>query len=341
MGNGINQEGSLEPIGGVVIIYGELWHTIRNPDESWQPFFDLLEGEVAGGPSGFWFGGCGTVDNAVLQVITVGDDSRLWHTLRNPDSSWQPFFGLVENVVAGGPSGFYDVDCVGTSQGLQVVGVGDDGRLWHTIRNPDESWQPFFGLVENVVSGGPSSFGNVCCGTTDNESLQVVGVGDGRLWHTIRNPDESWQPFFGLVENVVSGGPPNGFTEASCVGTAQGLEVFAVGADGKLWHTIRNPDESWQPFFDPLEAVVIGGPSSFFACASANTEQGLQVVAAGDDGNLWHTIRDPGGHWQSFFGLVEVEVAGGSPTGFLKPGCVGTREGLQVVASGRPRYQRR
>jgi hypothetical protein len=137
---------------------GQLWHTIRNPDgKTWQPFFGLVEDVVTGGPPYFNLVACGSTDGESLQVVGVGNDLQLWHTIRNSDGkTWQPFFGLVESEVTGGPPSFYSVDCAGTSQGLQVVGLGSDSQLWHTIRYPDGTWQPFFGLVESVVAGGPS-----------------------------------------------------------------------------------------------------------------------------------------------------------------------------------------
>ena len=237
----------------------------------------------------------GGTDAESLQVVGVGSgEGQLWHTIHNPDGTWQSFFGLVENEVAGGAP-FAGVSCAGTSQGLQVVALESDGQLWHTIRNPDGTWQPFFGLVENEVAGGPQGFPSffaVSCGSADLESLQVVASGsDGQLWHTIRNPDGTWQPFFGLVENEVAGGPPN-FYSVSCGSTDfESLQVVALGSDGQLWHTIRNPDGTWQPFFGLVENEVAGGPVSYQSAACAGTTQGLQVVAIGGTPQLRTTDR--------------------------------------------------
>src|SRR5580704_4321957 len=138
--------------------------------------------------------------NDFLQVVGVGDDGQLWHTIRNADGSWTPRFGLIEGESSGGPGKFTDVAC-GSADGLalQVVGVGDDGQLWHTIRNADGTWTPGFGLIESVSVGGSWKFNMVGCAGTEggpfivrvgNPTLQVIGVGsDGQLWYTIRNAD--------------------------------------------------------------------------------------------------------------------------------------------------------
>jgi hypothetical protein len=187
---------------------GKLWHTIRDDDGSWHTLFGQVEGVVSGGPASFTAVACGSDDGQVLQVVGVGSDGNLWHTLRNADGSWQADFGQVEGVVSGGPARFAAVGCAGAAGVLQVVGVGSDGKLWHTLRNNNGSWQADFGGVEGVVSGGPASFTAVACGSDDGQVLQVVGVGsDGNLWHTLRNADGSWQTLFGGVEGVVSRGP--------------------------------------------------------------------------------------------------------------------------------------
>jgi hypothetical protein len=48
-------------------------------------------------------------------------------------------------------------------------------------------------------------------------ALQVVGVVNGNLWHTIRNFDGSWGPTFGLIEGQEHNNP-GVFTDVSCAG---------------------------------------------------------------------------------------------------------------------------
>jgi hypothetical protein len=213
-----------------------LWHTIRYPT-TWQAFFGQIEGSVTGGPQSFTNVTCGTVDGQSLQVVGVGSDGQLWHTIRNAAGTWQNFFGQIEGAVSGGPPRFTAVACAGTGAGLQVVGVGSDGQLWHTIRNAaGTGWQNFFGLIEGGVTGGPPRFTDVSCGTVDGQSLQVVGVGsDGQLWHTIRNAAGTWQNFFGLIEGAVSGGPSS-FTAVACAGTGAGLQLVGVGTGTRAIH---------------------------------------------------------------------------------------------------------
>ena len=297
---------------------GKLWHTIRDAALAWTGF-GFVEGVAAGGPATFTDISCGSADGQALalQLVGVGSDGNLWHTIRNAAGGWDGF-GLVEEVAPGGPPSFRAVNCAGTGPGLQVVGVGSDGNLWHTIRSAAGGWTGF-GLIKQVAAGGPHSFIDVSCTGIDGRTLQVIGVGyDGMLWETVRNADLSWAPFVRL-ESLAAGGPGT-FKRVSCAGTGPGLQVVGVGIDGKLWQILRNSSTGKWSGIGLIEAVAAGGPAGF-TDVSCSTADGLalQVVGVGNDGNLWHTIRDAAGSWTGF-GLIE-EVAPGGPASFKAIAC--------------------
>ena len=150
----------------------------------------------------------------LMHVVGIAG-GLLWHTIRNPDGSWVPAFGLVESVEQNDPGAFSAISCAGVGNELHVVGIAG-GLLWHTIRSPDGSWVPAFGLVESVEQNDPGAFSAISCAGVGNE-LHVVGIAGGLLWHTIRNPDGSWVPAFGLVESVEQN-DPGAFSAISCAG---------------------------------------------------------------------------------------------------------------------------
>lgn len=212
---------------------GQLWHTFRYPPTpSWQTFFGLIESQSQQGPPDFIDVGCGSAEGIDLQVVGVGSDGQLWHTIRfGAGGGWQGTFDAVGST--GGPKNFRRVACAGTvgvgnppTPLLHVVGVGSDGQLWHTSRDSSGNWQAAFDLIESHSAGGPPSFVDVGCGSADGVSLQIVGVGsDGQLWHTINNP---WQTTFGLIESQTTGGPP-GFWRTASAGANQSLQVVGIG----------------------------------------------------------------------------------------------------------------
>jgi hypothetical protein len=269
---------------------------------------------------------------AAVQAKTVTSDNpwgglerQLWHTIRNADGSWQSAFGLIEGQESNNPGPFGWVACGGVGNQLQLTGQAG-WQLWHTIRNADGSWQPFFGLIEGQESNNPGPFNEIGCAGVGDQ-LQVVGVVNGQLWHTIRNADGSWQSAFGLIEGQESNNPGR-FRAVSCAGVGDQLQVVGI-VGGQLWHTIRNADGSWQPFFGLIEGQESNNPGVFSAVGCAGVGDQLQVVGI-VGGQLWHTIRNADGSWQSAFGLVEGQESN-NPGVFSAVGCAGVGDQLQVV----------
>jgi hypothetical protein len=158
-----------------------------------------------------------------------------------------------------------------TVDALQVLGLTNDGGMWHTIRHADGSWQPSFGDVKGQESNDPGHFGAVGCAGVGGE-LQVVGVTrDGGMWHTIRHADGSWQPSFGDVKGQESNDPGH-FGAVGCAGVNGELQVVGVTRDGGMWHTIRHADGSWQPSFGDVKGQESNDPGHFGAVACADVD---------------------------------------------------------------------
>jgi hypothetical protein len=270
-----------------------------------------------------------------LQLVGLTDVGGMWHTIRLDGSSWQPSFGDVKAVESNNPGHFSAVGCAGVNGQLQLVGLTDDGGMWHTIRLNDSSWQPSFGDVKAVESKDPGYFSAVGCAGV-NGQLQLVGLtDDGGMWHTIRRADGSWQPFFGDVKAVESNNPGH-FSSVGCAAvggtTSGGSELHVVGLtdDGGMWHTIRRADGSWQPSFGDVKAVESNDPGHFTAVGCTGVGGQLHVVGLTDDGGMWHTIRRADGSWQPSFGDVKA-VESNDPGHFSAVGCADVNGELQLV----------
>src|SRR5262249_31794510 len=150
-------------------------------------------------------------------------DGHLWHTIRHASGRWTRDFGDIGTQVSGGPPAFTAVGCAGVHEELQVIGLGSDGQLYHTLRHHDGTWQPQWGPVAEESGGGPGAWTAVACGGIGHD-LHVVGLGtDQQLYHTIRFP-RSWQDEFGPVAEESSGGP-GAWIAVSCAGVGSKLEI--------------------------------------------------------------------------------------------------------------------
>jgi hypothetical protein len=312
-----------------------LWHTIRYSGSSpyWQQAFDPVVW-----PPGSDNGPLGPVSCAgvgdQLQLVALGGDRRLWYNLLN--GSWDPNAGCIEAQEQNDPGAFIAVGCGGVNDELQVVGIDDASRqLWHTIRQADGTWQPFFGLIEANESSDPGQFYAVCCAGVGG-NLHVIGIAGGQMsqmWHTVRysasgSSPAYWQQDFDPVVWPPGVGP---FAAVSCAAVGGELHLVGLDGPGQLWHNVSVPgaDPLWTPDTEPIETLIQSDPGPFFAVGCGGVNGELQVV--GVAGQLWHTIRHADGTWQPFFGLIEDNESN-DPGAFATVGCAGVGENLHVIA---------
>ncbi|BCJ40706.1 hypothetical protein Aiant_13630 [Actinoplanes ianthinogenes] len=301
---------------------GGLWHTIRQEDGSWQPFFGDVKGVESNDPGHFVATACAGARGG-MHLVGLTHNGGMWHTIRFADGSgWQPSFGDVKAQESNDPGHFGAVGCAAVSGELHVVGLTNDGKMWHTIRHADGSWTPAFGDVKGQESNDPGHFTAVGCAGVNGE-LHVVGLtDDGKMWHTIRHADGSWQPFFGDVKGVESN-DPGYFTSVGCAGVNGELHVVALTGDGGMWHTIRLAGGTgWQPFFGDVKGVESNDPGYFTATGCAGVNGELQVLGLTEDGKMWHTIRHADGSWVPSFGDVKAQESN-DPGHFVSVGCAG------------------
>jgi subtilisin family serine protease len=203
-----------------------------------------------------------------------------------------------------------------------VAAVNAAGRLWHTMRQAEGSWQPF-GDVE-AQAGEMGTLTDAAAASIGPELHLVAVNAQGRLWHTIRYPGGAWQPF-GDIEGQA--GEMGKLTDAAAASIGADLHVVAINAQGRLWHTIRYAGGSWQPFGD-IEGQT-GDMGKLVDVAVAAVGGSLHVVAVNTKGRLWHTIRYAGGAWQPF-GDIEGQAGEMGKLTDTAATAVGAR--LHVVA---------
>jgi alpha-L-rhamnosidase len=253
-------------------------------------------------------------NGAELHVCISDAASRsVWHSLRAPDKSWQPFWGDVQaeergRNINGRASA---VACAATPAGdLHLCAIADNGsqpfsgELWHTIRFADGRWQTEWGHV--MPDGKSSPIEPVCavaCAATADDGLHVCAIGrDAGLYHTIRFADGTWQPFWGAVRSGQSKSSDGGsIVSVSCATQDGDLHICVVTSVGRVWHTIRFADAKWQPSWGDVVTAASGGgfglPAFQVACAAGVRDRTLYVTVTDHAGKIWYTRRDAGGGW--------------------------------------------
>lgn len=140
--------------------------------------------------------------------------------------------------------------------------------LHHTLRDDDGQWQAeaWASVFAPTAMDRRPDEGTIMSVTyridrSNNLHLCLL-TSTYKIWHTIRFPDGTWQYYWGNVYNKCSGIPePEAvITLASSVSADNTFQLCALTSSGEIYHTLRNPDKSWQSSWRKL--VLPGQPTS-------------------------------------------------------------------------------
>ncbi|WP_280725351.1 polymorphic toxin-type HINT domain-containing protein [Kitasatospora sp. MAA4] len=269
---------------GVTVANGAVWTAPQNADGSWASFSNLM---TQAGSLPAVSSVSAAVSNGQLQIMAIAG-GKLWHTIRKADGTWQAWGDVFAAVGSSLPSPS-QLSLTATASGLEVL-TTSGGKLWHTIRHPDGTWQTIgWGDVFANV-GTLASTDQIAAAATPSGLELMVGSG-GKLWHTVRHPDGTWQSIgWGDVFGATGALPgiATGPNQLSLAGTTGGLEVMAI-ANGKPFNVLRNSSGSWSGWGDVTGAVGPLQPIYILAAAASGAD--LKVLTVGS-GQLNYTKRD-------------------------------------------------
>ncbi|QDY79938.1 hypothetical protein [Streptomyces qinzhouensis] len=311
---------------------GRLFHQYRRADGSWTGFAPLNGYDGAPAFYGHGVAITGTPDGS-SQILAVGTDGNVYHNARYSSGSWTGFaplpgydgaprFAASSTAIAGAPDG-----------SAQVLAVGNDGNLYHSIRLGSGHWNAFEPLAG--YDGAPRfAAAGISITTTPDGFAQVLAIGNDRnVYHNVRRSSGHWNGFEPI--NGYGGGGRMVASSVSIAGAPDGsAQIVAVGDDGNAYHRIRGANGSWTEFA-PLAGP--GGAHRFGAgdVAVTTTPDGsAQLLATGHDGNVYHDVRSASGHWQ---GPAPLPGYDGAPRfAARRVAIAGLPDGTaQVLATGR------
>ncbi|MFI1942377.1 CehA/McbA family metallohydrolase [Streptomyces virginiae] len=155
---------------------GAMYHCVRGRDGAWTAWGRLAGYDGAPTFSGPALAITGMPDGS-SQVLAIGLDGMMYHQVRRPDGSWTGF--RPPRGVTTATMGASAIGIAGTPDGsAQVVAVGLDGRVWHTIRRPDGSWTPF-SRIPGPNGRDPFPAGQVRITALRDGSTHVMAISAG------------------------------------------------------------------------------------------------------------------------------------------------------------------
>ncbi|MYT23845.1 trypsin-like serine protease [Streptomyces sp. SID7760] len=222
---------------------GGLFHTVRKPDGTWGTFGDVFS--VANALGNLAQVSAMSIGND-LHVIAVAD-GKAFHTVRNSTGQWTPFRDVSSGSVA-------NVTAVATAsvRGELQVGVVSGGKPYHSIRQTNGNWTAW-GNVSQAVSGNVGPIGSIGMAGSGDETHFVIATDNGtRQYHTIRAANGTWSPW-GDLKDVLGTITAKSVSAAAVNGE---LQVAVTTTDGKLLHTTRHTNRTWDaPVTAPLQGL--------------------------------------------------------------------------------------
>lgn len=136
---------------------------------------------------------------------------------------------------------------------LHVVGMTDDSKIWHTMRDGGGNWAPFGDVIRQTLGIDPAGTQDVACAIDPKGDLHVVVVAnDGQLLHTIRRKaDGLWTDMANIRTAQGDQLQQGKFTAVAASTQGSSLHVVAAKDDQKLYYTCRvvtgSDSAKWSP----------------------------------------------------------------------------------------------
>ncbi|GAA2106745.1 hypothetical protein GCM10009759_45240 [Kitasatospora saccharophila] len=244
------------------------------------------------------------LDVKVAPTAAATPNGVFSHDVRSANGSWSSFGAL--DGYAGDPT-FRGPEAAitGMPDGTaQVVGIGNDGNVYHETRLTSGSWTGFAPL--NGVGTPTMQASKVAIAGLPDGTSQVVAVGnDGNVYHETRLTNGSWTGFAPL--DGFSGAPTMQAKEVAITALPDGSSQIAViGSDGNVYHETRLTSGSWTGFA-PLNGVGTPTMQASKVAIAGLPDGTSQVVAVGNDGNVYHETRLTSGSWTGFKPLTRLD----------------------------------
>jgi hypothetical protein len=274
--------------------WGDLQHTIRHADGSWQKM-GLLKGIA-----GVQYLASANVDGEenVIVVTETGPsnnpDIQGKRLVRHTDGTWNLNAPLPQLPVMPEP-----VAAVSVNHKLNVLNLTPTGPEVAEL-GVDGTWSEF----TNVPLGGHL---RAIAAVANGNSLRVVGLaGDGATIKVIDRTATGWSPVTTTTVNVGEG---NIATQLAAAQIGDTLEVSALvnsttspDAIPMIGFTAMDKSGTWSAFASP-QAIIYGRPSQL-SMTAANGE--TQLAYNTSDGTTYHTIRHADGTWQDAGSVTAV-----------------------------------
>ena len=297
---------------------GTFYHAVRNANATWTAFNALGGADGASTFAGDQEAITAMPDGS-SQVAGIGLDGNIYHEIRNANGTWTGFQHITG---ADGATYFHgsDVSIAGMPDGSsQLVAIGNDGNIWHRVRNANGTWTNFQ-TIPGLNGAAAFQASKVAIAALPDGSSQVVAYGsDKNMYLDIRASNGTWSGWTELAG--ANGATDFEGPDLAIAGMPDGSsQILAIGNNGYVYHEVRSAAGVFSGF-QAIAGVTTTDMTATSIGITGMPDGSSQVVAVGSDGNLWHIVRNANATWTAWgapagingatkFAATQVGVAG-------------------------------
>lgn len=234
----------------------------------------------------------------MVDIFVTGKDGHVYTAARGPQTNnvWAGWWKVGEGVFLPGTP----IAALSRSEGrLDLFAIGLDGRVWSAAYGPDTNgewgWVGWFPVLNEVFV--PGTRVEAISRKTDQIDLFAVNL-SGEVKTAAWSPNANsgkWGGWWRITEN--NGTFALGTPISSVSRSADHLDIFAIGLDGRVWTAAWGPqtDYTWKGWWPIGSAKFAQG---LVIAATARSLNHIDLFMRGFDGNIWSHAWD--GDWKSF-----------------------------------------
>jgi len=305
------------------------YHAVRSASGTWTAFNSLGGADGAATFAGSQESIAAMPDGS-SQVLGIGKDGNIYHEVRNANGTWTGFQHITG---ADGATYFHGTDTAiaGMPDGSsQIVAIGNDGNIWHRVRNANGTWTAFQ-TIPGLSGAAAFAATKVSIAGMPDGSSQVLAYGPGgNMYLDIRNANGTWTGWSELAgaNGAATFAGPDLAIAAMPDGSSQ---LLAIGKDGYVYHEVRSATGTFSGF-EPIAGVTTTDMAASSIGITGLPNGTSQIVAVGNDNNLYQTTRNTNGTWTGW--TAPAGINGATKFAATQVGIAGMPDGTsQILAT--------
>ena len=196
---------------------------------------------------------------------------------------------------------------------LDAFAVGSDGRVYTAAWQPgDSAFRGWWKIGKTDLEVPPCSTATAVSRSPNNLDVFVTGI-DGRVYTAAWQPSHGgngWRGWWPVANLKAQPGSPVGAVSRS----ANKLDIFFAGADGRVWTAAWEPSDGGNGFRGRKVGDLNVPPAAPISVVSRSMNR-WDLFATGIDGKVYTASWEPGACFQGWWHVAGVSAGAGAPVG--------------------------